>query len=238
MPLVPLSTVELTQRAQGLHRLGNSPARIRKILAELDATPEQIEEAMAQIDAVEAKRQSNDSFYLWVLGGVTVIFLGVVFFATYWRLVPAAVQQNPLAPAPTDNPRAKATSTLSVKSMAQTLMPGVPVEMLPSLIPSNVPANFMLATPAVIRQPTSGTPTRCPRTSAQAASLFGGEAADWTFDPETQGWRMTLVGGGTSVFVPEGMRAGYLLLINGPEMRSVTGPATLKDINFIAITCE
>jgi hypothetical protein len=237
MPREPLSTAELLQRAQGLQRLGNSAARIRAVLQNLEATPEQIEEVMASIESVSRQRQSSDSRFIWLLGGITVLFFVVVFFATYWRFVPTSAQ-NIFVPVPTANPRAKATNTLSVQSIAKTLAPGIPVEMLPSLIPSNIPANFMLATPAVQRQPTTGVQTKCPKSPGQAAALFGGDASNWTYDADSNGWTMTQVGNGLNIRVPEGMRGGYLLLVNGPEMRSVDGPATLKDINFIAITCE
>lgn len=236
----PLSTAELAQRAQGLRQLGNSPVRIRAVLVDLQATPDQIEEVIAGIEQAQQRRQRSDSRFIWLLGAVVAVLFVVMFFGTYWRFVgasPLAVFGPPTSTAPAGS-HPKATATLSVQSIAQTLAPGLPVEMLPSLIPSNIPANFMLATPAVQRQATTGAATRCPKSPGEAAQLFGGLAANWDYDQQTGGWTMTVVGPGVTIYVPEGMRAGYLLLVNGPEMRTVDGPATIKDINFIAITCD
>ena len=38
--------------------------------------------------------------------------------------------------------------------------------------------------------------------------------------------------------VPAGMRAGYLVIGQTLAMTSVSGPATIHNINFAAITCE
>lgn len=238
--LQPLSTAELAQRAQGLRRLGNSPAAIRAVLADLEATPEQIVEVMAGIEKAQSRRQKSDSRFVALLGGAVAILFVAIFFATYWRFVGASPLSVflPATTAPAGQAHPKATATLSVKSIAQTLAPGIPVEMLPSLLPSNLPANFMLSTPVVVREATTGAGTRCPRSSVDAARLFGGDPSSWTYDPQTNGWTLTVVGPGVTLHIPEGMRGGYLLLVNGPEMRSVDGPATIKGINFIAVSCD
>jgi len=236
----PLTTEELKHRAQGLLKLGNSPARIRTILSGLNATPEQVDEAMTTIEVAQRLRTRSDSTYLWILGGVTVLFFITIFLAGYWRLVANAPVATPTSKAVApggSGPRPQPTSTLSVQYMAQTLAPNIPIQMLPSLIPSNIPANFMLATPAVVKEATKGIATNCPTNELGAAELFGGTPKDWSFDRQTNGWTMTAIGPSVTIHVPEGMRGGYILLVNGPEMRSVEGPATLNDINFIAISC-
>jgi hypothetical protein len=236
----PLSTEELTCRAQGLLQLGNSPARIRATLSKLNATPEQVDEAMASIEVAHVRRTRSDSTYLWILGGVTVLFFITIFLAGYWRLVANAPVATPTSKAIAPGgsvPRPQATSTISIQSAVKTLAPNIPIEMLPSMLPSNIPANFMLATPVIVKEPTRGTIEGCPKNTLDAAHLFGGDPDNWTLDRQTNGWTMTVVGPGVTIHVPEGMQAGYLLLANGPEMRSVSGPATLKDINFIALSC-
>jgi hypothetical protein len=98
----------------------------------------------------------------------------------------------------------------------------------------------MLATPVVVAKPTqasAATHSACPTVDTEAAQLFGGETSDWNYDRQNNGWTMTSVAKTVTINVPQGFSAGYLVLVNGPEMRTVNGPATLDGINFVAISC-
>lgn len=235
----PLTTEELTRRARELLRLGNSPNQIRLILSRLNVTTEQVDAALAAIESKTRQQQKADSTYIWILGGTAVMFFAVIIVGVY------AVGSQPVVtatPVPTSSitNRSVPTVTTSVQVLAQTLAPNIPLQLLPSLIPSDVPANFMLATPVVVAQPTRGSGsvgTGCPSSETEAAKVFGGEADSWAYDRQTNGWTLTSVANTVTITVPEGFTAGYLVLVNGPEMRSVDGPATLEGINFVALSC-
>ena len=104
-------------------------------------------------------------------------------------------------------------------------------------------AGFLMSlpTPVVQAAPSpafGGTPSRCPGSTQEAASLFGGQASDWTYKPDAGGWIMTTIKAQT-VQVPAGMLAGYLQFgEGGANMSQVDGPATIRNVNFVAITCQ
>ncbi len=240
----PLTTEKLARRAEGLQKLGSSPARIRAILSGLNVTPEQVDEVMAGMEAAANQRKRADSNYLWLLGGLSIFLIVVVFALGYIPRL-AATAETEAAPKITPKPGVAVpngpsnapTATLSPQSIVKTLAPNVPLQLIPSLLPSNIPANFRLATSAVVQEPTQGVVGKCPKAELDAARLFGGEPKNWSYDIETNGWTMTVVGPGVEIHVPEGMSAGFLELANGPEMKTAHGPVTLTDVNFVAISC-
>ena len=85
----------------------------------------------------------------------------------------------------------------------------------------------------------SGPPaTDCPFTAELAAAVFGGSAANWSYDFDNDGWFMTVIADPITVRVPLNMSAGYLVAGETLEFRNVHGPATLTNVNFVAISCE
>ena len=233
-----LTTEELMRRARELSRLGNSPKQIRLVLSRLNVTAEQMDVALATIESKSRQKQKSDSTFIGALVSAAVVFFTVMLIGAYWlgsrqgsaTTVPHAGATN--RPGPTNTP--------SLQALAQTLAPNIPWQLLPSLIPADMPANFMLATPVVVIKATSvpgSARAGCPILETEAAKLFGGEASHWAYDRQTNGWTLTSLTQAVALNVPEGFTAGYLVLVNGPEMRSVDGPATLAGVNFVALSC-
>jgi hypothetical protein len=103
-----------------------------------------------------------------------------------------------------------------------------------TLVPSGITV-INVPTPSL---DTNGPPTSpCPTTADQASALFGGQAANWTYNRSQQGWIFILANSPTSIRVPANMSAGYLALGETLEMRSVLGPATIHNVNFAAVSC-
>lgn len=76
----------------------------------------------------------------------------------------------------------------------------------------------------------------CPTTSEEAATLFGGDASVWA--PAQYGtWQMMSVESSAAVFIPAGMRAGYIKN-QSLQFSTVNGPAVIYGVNFITIMCE
>lgn len=76
----------------------------------------------------------------------------------------------------------------------------------------------------------------CPTTSEEAAALFGGDASVWA--PAQYGtWQMMSVESAATVFIPAGMRAGYITN-QSLQFSAVNGPAVIYGVNFITIMCE
>jgi hypothetical protein len=130
---------------------------------------------------------------------------------------------------------ATATATLSAQDLATE---GARKSSLPSWAATLVPNGVTLLnvpTPAV---DASGPPNSpCPATVQQASALFGGPAGDWAFNHNQHGWIFALADKPTSIRIPANMTAGYLVIGQNLEMRSVAGPATLRNVNFVAVSC-
>jgi hypothetical protein len=77
----------------------------------------------------------------------------------------------------------------------------------------------------------------CPLLGLDAAALFGGDAANWQYDRDNQGWILIVPGQPITLRVPANMSVGYLVAAETLEMRSELGPVTIHNVNFAAISC-
>jgi hypothetical protein len=129
-----------------------------------------------------------------------------------------------------------ATPTLSTQELAtrEANSSGLP-SWVATLVPSGITV-INVPTPSV--DPKGPPSAPCPTTSAQASALFGGPAGSWSFSHEEQGWIFILADKPTSIRIPDGMSAGYLVIGESLEMRSTLGPATVNNVNFIAVSCD
>lgn len=233
-----LSTEELKRRASGLLALGNSPARIRKTLEGLGASPEQIDEVMSATETRLQQKERADSRYVWWLVGAVGLLMSMLVCIAVLLFEPsvAPVSAENTALSPTQRPQG---TRPPAPIQAQTLLPGIPEGLIPKEIPTNIPQDFMVATPVVITGGSAGgsRAATCPKSSLEAANVFGGDPGNWQYDMQTNGWTMTNVGPGVPITVPGGMTAGFMTIVESIEMVSVEGPATIENVNFIAISC-
>jgi hypothetical protein len=122
------------------------------------------------------------------------------------------------------------------------LLPGtiIDAESLPEQIRTYLPNGLTLFNeqPSVEQSTEAKIPAaNCPNSNAAAASLFGGPAKDWKQDSTNNGWTLTSTAQKIQIKIPANMKGGYLIFERGPEMRSVNGPAIVKNIYMIAISC-
>ncbi len=123
------------------------------------------------------------------------------------------------------------SSDLATRLANSTGLPAWVATLVPSAITAiNVP------TPNV--DPKGPPSAPCPATSAQASALFGGPAGSWSFNHQEQGWILILADRPTSIRIPDGMSGGYLVIGDRLEMRTAQGPATVNNVNFIAVSCQ
>jgi hypothetical protein len=86
----------------------------------------------------------------------------------------------------------------------------------------------------VTRLSRSGARLACPTQPANAARMFGGDSGAWS--PLQASWTM-ITSHPQAIYLPEGMRAEYLLLVDPPSMVAIQGPARLSNVVYISITC-
>jgi len=168
------------------------------------------------------------------------------FVALLNQLIPGDVKianGPPPTPMPTSSlfgglfpaaPTAAVTETPSAATPGATSSSGLPA-WVATLVPHGITV-LNVPTPSVDH---SGPPAGpCPTTPAQAAALFGGAPGNWTFNREEQGWIFILASSPATLKLPSGMSAGYLVIGDQLEMRSTTGPATIHNVNFAAVSCS
>ncbi len=211
------------QSAEKLYQLGNRPDTIRKIVSRSHKlTPEQLDRLVAPYEARETQRRSRASRSL-IIGLVAVVLvlacvIGGSFALRSLLAVPGQITEAVEGTAPANTlPRE------SLPPQLQTLVPSGTDLLLPP-------------TPAVQTLPTgvASVTSSCPRTSEDAAALFGGPAQRWTSN--NNGW--VIIGTDPiSVYVPEKMTAGYVVVGASMEMRSIAGPARLENVYMVAVNC-
>ncbi len=214
--LASCSQAELLTRAQGLLALGNSPLQIQVMFVQSGIVPEVVSATMAQVRQLAQQRRDRQVRLTWRLGLLTLIVL-VLAVGGGLLLIPPS--------------RSRPAATGAAGTAGPTPIPNL-----------TAAAGYLLALPTAVVQTEpahspAARPKACPASADEAASVFGGEAKDWVFKADVNGWSMTSLTT-KSIFVPAGMTGGYFQITsNGAAMDQVPGPARLQNINFIAITC-
>ena len=219
MPPTPLSDEDVWNRMLSLYRLGNKPKMIELTLIQSGASREQAEAAfvwLKQRSELDAKRQGRK---FWLAGGIAS-FAAVAILGTW---------------AYTSNRINSRLEEGMADPSSQANDPILPLQAV-DLLPDPVKPGF-LQSPDTRVYPGGPGLTSCPTTSAAAAELFGGMAGSWQADVQTHSWQMMDSGKSVTISVPAGMYAGY---INNQTFKftSVRGPATISNVNFVAVMCD
>jgi hypothetical protein len=205
-------SAEILTRAEGLLALGNTPIQIQVALAQSGAAPEQVKAVMEVVRGSVQAKQERQIRIAWLLSCIVIVLAAAAAGVGFWttRQTASATSAAPLASAP----------------------PPTPTGLVGFLMSQPTPV-VQTEPPPATDAPQAG----CPKLPAEAAGLFGGQAADWTFKPDVGGWIMTSVTA-RDVHVPAGMGAGYFGVDSaGAAITSVQGPANIQRVNFVAITC-
>ena len=208
VPVPKMTNREAMFYAMELQRLGNDYKTIEMLLLQSGASQRQAVGAVRKLKQQAQKKARQRSCLITAMGTVTLVILAALAGFLWFT---------------------------SRESGAET---GTVTNLFPQLNPGEVVTELMnVPTPQVIyRGPAA---SRCPATNAQAAELFGGEASWWSAQRGlgSNAWIMTQTGSPVTIRVPENMYAGYMKL-DSMQMISVDGPATIRNVNFIVITCD
>lgn len=219
-----LDVDEALVQARALLALRHTPAQIRAILEKSGQwTAEPVQAALAEVTRLDDQQRTRQSRALWLTVGGAVSALLIVFVAAGLVLArPWAAPLDTFRATPADAPAPNPASDLPAP--------------LQTLIPPGV--RVLNATPVVRIGPDSGAPevSACPRSPAEAAALFGGEADLWQSD-DSGGW-MLFSTSAVTVRVPAGMTAGYLTFGQDLRLTDVSGPAALENVYMLAVACR
>ncbi len=212
------------ERAKELQRLGNTDQEVRSVLQRSSGlTPEQVNEVLMRLQKPEEKRRSYRILIIFLIVALALFALFALWFLNRQRIAA-------MTPTGTEQP---STFSLAGKIVDPQSLPAP----LQTLIPNGV--QILNDDPVVERSDESTIPAAsCPTSQSGAASLFGGPAKDWTRDNNTGGWTLLTQSQGVEVRIPANMTGAFLIFEKGPEMRSVTGPAIVKNIYMIAVACQ
>ncbi len=215
------------ERAVELQRLGNTDQEVRSILERSSGlTPDEVAQVMKSLDVPEV-RKGNNRLLLIFLAAALLIFaiLAWWFFSNQSATTPGQ-----------GTPDTEETGSTG-------LLPGSLIEAasLPAPLQTLVPNGLRLMNDPPLVEPSTEArlpAANCPRSQAAAATLFGGEAKEWSQDSANNGWMMMTTRQSAEVKIPANMNGGYLVFERGPEMRGVNGPAIVKNIYMISVSCE
>lgn len=212
------------ERARELQRLGNTPAEVRSILQRSSGlTPEQVAEVLKRLEKPEEKRRTNRILLIFMVVALVIFALLALFFTNLMKSI-----TNGTSPA----------GTPAAFSLAGKLVdPGSLPAPLQTMMPNGI--QILNEDPVVETSDEATIPAAsCPASQTDAAALFGGPASDWNRDSNTGGWMLLTQTQGVVIRVPANMTGGYLVMDKGPEMRGVTGPAVVKNIYMLSISCQ
>jgi hypothetical protein len=213
-----LSNEEAWQRALGLYKMGNKPKMIQYMLIQGGASQAQAELAFNRLQELIVQDSKQETRHFWVVAGVSLLLV-VLMVTGGWAFALNSIDAQLLA------------GVENTPTGPQAL----PVDLLRSL-PDPIKPEFLKSPPSYVDSsaPING---KCPQTAKQAAQLFGGQAANWERDRQMAGWKMATTGAPVTIRIPSGMPAGYIENATF-EFRSVVGPATIHNVNFIVVSCE
>ena len=205
-----------------MRALGNPYDQIHLVLEQKIASPTQREKALELSREMERQEQGRQQKKLG--RSMLLVLLFFLVAAVVIFVYPGLLNRpaSPVSPASSRN--------------AGTLQAGtVPADM-PGLIKL-----LKLATPVVHRYPTLSASepaslSMCPMTSEQAASLFGGEPGYWR--SLSDGWIFMNQLKPSTITVPNGMKAAYLVVGKGISLREVQGPAQMENVYYVSISCQ
>jgi hypothetical protein len=112
--------------------------------------------------------------------------------------------------------------------------PNLPLQILNNL-PDAIKPEFLKGSPVRVEN-VGPERARCPRNSIAAAQLFGGDGGSWQPGSQPDSWQMIATDKPSTIRIPKGMAAGY---IDNKTFvfTSADGPATIHNVNFVAISC-
>lgn len=235
-----LAWIKLVSRAQNLYELGNSPSKTKQILTDLHQySDKQINIAIQDIENKEKKKNKSRLIMLYVIAGILisicVISAGIMMFLSSSVLSKTGQISQFYDQA--------ATKVVGMGTEYPAIPPGGVQTVAPlNVYLLNVPTPMIEIYETQPGQPNSSGQvnnpvgrTACPTNDEEAALLFGGTKENWKMQ---QGHWLLTANNGATVFIPEGMSGGYLIVGSALEMKSILGPARVSNIYMIIITCE
>jgi hypothetical protein len=220
--LPPPDLPDLQVFIRNMRALGNSYDKISLILEQRASSPSQRENALEACREMERQEHGRQQKKLvFSVLAVLLVFLvaGMAVFVYPGILIHPA---SPVSPSSSED--------------AATLQANAAPSDLPALIKV-----LKLATPVVHRYPTLSASepaagNMCPMTAEQAAGMFGGEAEYWR--SLSGGWIMMNQLNPSTITVPNGMKAAYLVVGKGISLAEVQGPAKMENVYYVSISCQ
>jgi len=226
-PTVSERIQSASQRALELQRLGNSDNEVRSILERSSGlTPEQVADVLKGLEKPEEKKRGSRLLLIFSILAIIIFTFLVWLFMTY-------------GPAQTPEGQQPGVSATTVPGATSGQV--IKVENLPGPLQTIIPDGVRIFNDPISVEPSSSDaipPATCPQNKTEAASLFGGPTEDWSTEDQDVGWTLVSQHQSLVIKVPANMTAGYLVFERGPEMRSVTGPAIVRNIYMITISCQ
>ncbi len=222
-PLTAPSDDNIWKRALRMYHLGNKPGMIQSMLVQSGLNQEQADAIFARLKKVAEEESERQGQKFWMVVGISLLV--IVLLTGTWLAVggkfPVLLGIVTATPAP-----AQAANQPSA------------ISMLLKLIPAGAQPDLRNRSDTTVETGKGPAKAACPATPENAAKLFGGDPALWYRDvDEVPSWQMINSGDSITVRVPSGMTAGYVDN-KSFQMQSVSGPATIYNVNFLVITCD
>lgn len=219
-PTKSFTDKEAWERALRMYRLRNDPQVIQSTLQQAGATQKQLDVISSRLKKIAAQDVQKQSEKFLTVTGLSILV--ILLLAGSWLVFSGRlpVLLGMVTPTPV---------ALTEESSA--------ISRLLNLLPENAQPSLANLPKTTVDTRRGPGPSECPGSSNEAATLFGGSAGLWTADPQFAAWQMVSAANSYTILVPIGMVAGYIDNQTF-QMTSIHGPATIYNVNFVAIMCE
>ena len=212
---------EVWERALRMYRMGDKPQAIQSTLQKAGATQRQADVILSRLTKIAEQDIQKQSDKFLTVTGISILL--IILAAGSWLVFSGRLPVLLGLVTPTPVPVAK-----NEPSSLSNLLNLIPDSAQPSL----------LNLPETIADTRNGPgASACPGSALNAADLFGGTSALWTYDTQFVAWQMLSASDSYTVLVPLGMVAGYVDNKTF-QLVSIHGPATIYNANFVTIMCE
>ena len=213
--LSELSDEEVHRRARGLIALGNSPKVTELILLQAGAMPEQVKEALDQLQQEKQAQGKEQNFLGWVV--ILVSILLVLLGLYMWQNWPDGNQKVP-----------EQSSSGSGNLLDAALETFLAKQDIPPI--NDIPEPY-------VEYDETGKAAACPQNSTEAISLYGGKTGTWHYQTDIDGW-LFYDDAPSQLRIPENM-SGSLAhgSARSPKFLPVIGPVKVSNVYIAYILC-
>ncbi len=214
---------EIWNRALRMYRMGNKPGMIHLMLLQSGLAQDQANAIFVKLKKMAEEDEQRQNQKFWAVAGISLLV--IFLLAGGWLLMSGKLLVS----------LGVITATPSPANVSN---PSSALGLLLNLVPANAQPDLMNLPDTTVDTTHGPAQAACPATPDSAAKLFGGKPAMWMRNAnQFPSWQLISASDSITVSLPKGMSAAYVDN-KSFQFLSVHGPAIMRNVNFMVISCD